>query len=222
MNNNDKRIENNDVRLIGEIVDGFKYSHKLYGEAFYLTTIEVKRMSDTTDIIPVMVSERLIDVTRNFIGTTIDVKGQYRSYNRHNEDGSSNLILSVFARELSELEESENIDLENANRIFMDGYICKSPKFRITPAGREIADVLIAVNRPYGKSDYIPSIAWGRNAKYVSQLEVGAHINVTGRIQSRKYNKKLSDDEVVELVAYEVSIAKIEVLDDVAVAEKKA
>ena len=210
---NDNRITNNDVRLAGKIVDGFKYSHEMYGEAFYLTTIEAKRMSGSVDEIPVTVSERLIDVTHSAIGKIVEIKGQFRSYNKHNENGTSNLILSVFARELRELEESESIDLQNDNSIHIDGYICKPPVFRITPAGMEIADILVAVNRPYGKSDYLPCITWGRNAKFISKLDVGTHINASGRVQSRRYMKRLPD-ESIELIAYEVSLGKIEVVNE--------
>ena len=211
---NDNRITNNDVRLAGKIVDGFKYSHEMYGEAFYLTTIEAKRMSGSVDEIPVTVSERLIDVTHSAIGKVVEIKGQFRSYNKHNENGTSNLILSVFARELRELEESESIDLQNDNRIHIDGYICKPPIYRKTPLGREIADILVAVNRPYGKSDYIPCIAWGRNARFAGGLEVGSHLQICGRVQSREYTKKVDEESVEKRVAYEVSVSKIDLVEE--------
>ena len=166
----------------------------------------VYRLSDQFDLIPVMVSERLIDVKQDFVGTRIKVNGQFRSYNRH-EGMKNKLQLSVFARDI------ENIDTEDPdqNSARSEGFICKDPVYRKTPLGREIADVLLAVNRPYGKSDYIPCICWGRNARFASTLTVGTHIRAYGRIQSREYTKKTEDGEVKK-TAYEVSISKIETM----------
>ena len=170
----------------------------------------VKRLSDSEDRIPVMVSERLIDVTQDYEGEYIQVYGQFRSYNRH-EEKKNRLVLSVFAREVSFVEEED--DSIKSNQIFLDGYICKPPVYRKTPLGREIADLLIAVNRPYGKSDYIPCICWGRNARYASAFAVGGHVLVWGRIQSREYVKKLSETEAEKRIAYEVSVSKLEYVD---------
>ncbi len=206
----DKIIENNQVQIVGEIVSGFAFSHEVYGEGFYVMDISVKRLSDSYDIIPAMVSERLIDVTQDYRGEMIQIFGQFRSYNRH-EEKKNRLVLSVFAREISFVEE-EN-DKVKSNQIFLDGYICKNPVYRRTPLGREIADMLLAVNRPYGKSDYIPCICWGRNARFASGFEVGGHVQIWGRIQSREYVKKLEDDTAEKRVAYEVSVSKLEYLD---------
>ena len=206
----DKIIENNQVQIVGEIVSGFAFSHEVYGEGFYVMDISVKRLSDSYDIIPAMVSERLIDVTQDYRGEMIQICGQFRSYNRH-EEKKNRLVLSVFAREISFVEE-EN-DKVKSNQIFLDGYICKNPVYRRTPLGREIADMLLAVNRPYGKSDYIPCICWGRNARFASGFEVGGHVQIWGRIQSREYVKKLEDDTAEKRVAYEVSVSKLEYLD---------
>ena len=201
-----EKIENNNVSITGEVASAFSFSHEVFGERFYLADIAVKRLSDSEDLIPVMVSERLVDVTEDLTGVTVRVEGQFRSYNRH--EGKSRLILSVFAREWEFVqEETENSKI---NQIFLDGFICKTPVYRTTPLGREIADLLIAVNRPYGKSDYIPCICWGRNARFASGFEVGMRIQVHGRIQSRKYTKKLSETEFEERIAYEVSVSKIE------------
>lgn len=153
----DKIIENNQVSIMGQIVSPFTFSHQVYGEGFYLIEVLVKRLSDSEDRIPVMISERLIDVTQDYEGEYIQVYGQFRSYNRH-EEKKNRLVLSVFAREVSFVEEED--DSVKSNQIFLDGYICKPPVYRKTPLGREIADLLIAVNRPYGKSDYIPCICW--------------------------------------------------------------
>lgn len=205
----DKVIENNRVSIVGEIVSEFKYSHEVFGEGFYIVNVSVSRLSNMTDTIPLMISERLIDVTKDYRGQIMEVIGQFRSYNRH-EGIKNRLVLSIFVRELQfvdELPEEQN----KSNQIFLDGYICKAPIYRKTPLGREIADVLVAVNRPYGKSDYIPCIAWGRNARYASSLEVGAHLMIWGRVQSREYTKKISETEVEKRVAYEVSISKIEI-----------
>ena len=156
-----------------------------------------------------MISERLIDVTRDYVGEYIQIYGQFRSYNRH-EEKKNRLVLSVFAREISFTEE-EN-DKIKSNQIFLDGYICKNPVYRRTPLGREIADILLAVNRPYGKSDYIPCICWGRNARFASGFEVGGHVQIWGRIQSREYVKKHEDESTEKRVAYEVSVSKLEYL----------
>lgn len=206
----DKLFENNQVTIIGEIVSEFEFSHEVYGEGFYLVDISVSRLSDSVDYIPLMVSERLVDVTQSYIGETISVSGQFRSYNRH-EEKKNRLILSVFVRELEFVDEIED-DIKS-NQIYLDGYICKEPIYRKTPLGREIADLLVAVNRSYGKSDYIPCICWGRNARYASSFEVGSHVEVYGRIQSREYIKKIGEEQTEKRVAYEVSVNKIEFLE---------
>ncbi len=203
----DKIIENNQVSIMGQIVSQFTFSHQVFGEGFYLVDIMVKRLSDSEDIIPVMVSERLIDVTQDYEGEYLMVNGQFRSYNRH-EEKKNRLVLSVFAREISFVEDED--DSVKSNQIYLDGYICKEPIYRKTPLGREIADLLVAVNRPYGKSDYIPCIAWGRNARYASGFSVGTRILIWGRVQSREYTKRLSETECEKRVAYEVSVSKLE------------
>ncbi len=210
----DKVIENNRVSIIGEIVSDFEYSHEVFGEGFYLVDVAVNRLSNMADTIPLMVSERLIDVTQDYKGMTIEVAGQFRSYNRH-EGEKNRLVLSIFVRELQFVEQDEEIkDQSKTNQIFLDGYICKVPVYRKTPLGREIADILIAVNRPYGKSDYIPCIAWGRNARYAASFEVGSHIQVWGRVQSREYTKKINEEESEKRIAYEVSVSKIELMQE--------
>ena len=203
----DKVIENNQVIIMGEIVDDFTYSHEIFGEAFYMVNIRVERLSDSEDLIPVMVSERLLDVTKDYKGLKIEVVGQFRSYNRH-EEKKNKLVLSVFAREIDFVDEMpEN---SKTNQIFLDGFICKPPIYRRTPLGREIADILLAVNRPYGKSDYIPCICWGRNARFAGTFQVGSRGLVWGRIQSREYVKKLGEGEMEKRIAYEVSVSKLE------------
>ncbi len=203
----DKVIENNRVSIIGEIVSDFRYSHQVYGEGFYIVDVAVSRLSELSDIIPLMVSERLVDVTENCVGRLVETSGQFRSYNRH-EGLKNKLVLSVFVREWEFVD--ENPEAEKTNQIYLDGFICKAPIYRKTPLGREIADLLIAVNRPYGKSDYIPCIAWGRNARFASTFEVGGKIQVWGRVQSREYVKKISEDEIEKHTAYEVSVSKLE------------
>ena len=203
----DKVIENNQVTIMGEIVSGFSYSHEIYGEGFYMVDVKVQRLSDSFDVIPMMVSERLIDVSADYVGYHVEVNGQFRSYNRH-EERKNRLVLSIFAREIVFVEEIE--ESVKTNQIFLDGYICKAPIYRKTPLGREIADLLLAVNRPYGKSDYIPCICWGRNARFASGFTVGERCNIWGRIQSREYMKKLDEDQAEKRVAYEVSVSKLE------------
>lgn len=206
----DKIIENNQVSIVGEVVSDFSFSHEVFGEGFYMLNVSVRRLSDSCDVIPLMISERLIDVNEDYRGAYIQAVGQFRSYNRH-EEKKNRLVLSVFVREL----EFINEEVENAktNQIFLDGYICKAPVYRKTPLGREIADILLAVNRPYGKSDYIPCICWGRNARFASGFEVGGHTQIWGRIQSREYMKKIDEEESERRIAYEVSVSKLEYLD---------
>jgi hypothetical protein len=203
-------IENNQVSIAGEIVSACRFSHEVFGEGFYMVDVAVNRLSNYLDYIPVMISERLLDVHEDHTGRLIYVTGQFRSFNRH-EERRNRLVLSVFAREIAFLEEPDE-DIKS-NQIFLDGYICKNPIYRKTPLGREIADLLIAVNRSYGKSDYIPCICWGRNARFASGFEVGAHVQVLGRIQSREYVKKISEFETEQRIAYEVSVSKIDFVD---------
>ena len=207
----DKIFENNQVSIVGEIVSDFRYSHEVYGEGFYVVDVAVNRLSNFMDYIPLMISERLIDVNEDHIGKYIYVTGQFRSFNRH-EEKKNRLVLSVFVRELEFVDEMS--DEVKSNQIFLDGYICKEPIYRKTPLGREIADLLVAVNRSYGKSDYIPCICWGRNARFASGFEVGGHVQIWGRIQSRVYIKKISEIETEKRVAYEVSVSKIEFADE--------
>lgn len=207
----DKVIENNQVTIMGEIISDFAYSHEIFGEGFYMVDVKVLRLSDSADVIPLMISERLIDVTGDYKGAYISVNGQFRSYNRH-EERKNKLVLSVFAREISFVDEIE--ESAKTNQIYLDGFICKEPVYRKTPLGREIADLLLAVNRPYGKSDYIPCICWGRNARFANNFRVGERCAVWGRIQSREYMKKIDEENVEKRVAYEVSVSKLEMIED--------
>ena len=208
----DKMNENNKVTVMGEIVSEFSFSHEIYGEGFYMVDILVPRLSESADLIPLMVSERLLDVKADYRGMNAKVSGQFRSYNRH-EERKNRLVLSVFAREIEFVEEIE--ESSKTNQIYLDGYICKEPIYRKTPLGREIADVLLAVNRPYGKSDYIPCICWGRNARYASSFHVGERCAIWGRIQSREYMKKLDEEHAEKRVAFEVSVSKMELVEAV-------
>lgn len=207
----DKVIENNRVCIVGEVISGFQFSHEVFGEGFYIVDVSVNRLSAMADVVPLMISERLIDVTKDYTGLTIEAIGQFRSYNRH-EGTRNRLVLSIFVREFEFVDDVPEEQVKS-NQIYLDGYICKPPIYRKTPLGREIADILIAVNRPYGKSDYIPCIAWGRNARYAASLEVGAHMLVWGRVQSREYTKKVGEEDIEKRVAYEVSVSKLELVD---------
>ncbi len=207
----DKIIENNQVTIMGEVASAFTYSHEVFGEGFYMADVLVKRLSSSEDRIPLMISERLIDVSKDYTGEFIMVSGQFRSYNRH-EEQRNRLVLSVFVREVEFIE--EELDGAKTNHILLEGYICKKPIYRKTPLGREIADLLLAVNRPYGKSDYIPCICWGRNARFASGFAVGEHVQILGRIQSRDYVKKLSEEETETRTAYEVSVSKLECIEE--------
>ena len=207
----DKTIDNNQATLSGRIISPFRFSHEVFGEGFYLFDLSVGRLSESYDVIPVMASERLLNVHEDQIGKFAEINGQFRSYNYHS-DNKNRLLLSVFAREITLTdEETEN---SKPNSIFLDGYVCKKPIYRKTPLGREIADLLLAVNRPYGKSDYIPCICWGRNARFADGFAIGGHIQLWGRIQSREYQKKISETEIEQRIAYEVSVSKLDYLED--------
>ncbi len=209
--------ENNNLTLVGKVVSEKRFSHEIYGEKFYMFDLEIPRLSDIKDIIPVTISERLIDDNKLVIGAKALIRGQFRSYNSY-ENEKNKLILTVFAKdivfeeELSE-EERESIKKQQlSNEVILLGYICKKPVYRQTPFGREIADVLIAVNRAYSKSDYIPAIAWGRTARFCQNMETGTEVKVVGRVQSRTYEKKYEDGTVETKIAYELSIGSLEVI----------
>ena len=209
--------ENNTVLIAGTITEGCVFSHEVYGEGFYTFRISSERLSDKADILPVTISERLIDKELLQVGVKVDIVGQLRSYNNYGSK-KNRLVLTIFAREIRLMEDTEE---KSENQIFLNGFICKAPVYRKTPFGREISDILVAVNRAYNKSDYIPCIAWGRNARFISNLEVGANIKVWGRVQSRVYQKRMGE-EVEERVAYEVSVSKIELPEKVETAEEQA
>lgn len=197
--------DTNVVSLKGELEDELEFSHEIFGEKFYSTKIKIHRLSDSYDILPMTISERLLQEIDFEKDKLVSVVGQLRSYNK-NIDNKNKLVLTVFVREIKPIEE---IDTKDPNSIYLDGYICKLPIYRKTPLGREITDLLVAINRPYNKSDYIPSIVWGRNAKFAKNLEVGDRIQMWGRVQSRTYDKKTDLGSSVKKVAYEVSVSKI-------------
>ncbi len=199
-------LENNEVILVGKVVSDIKFSHKVYGEGFYTFELEVPRLSDSSDILPVTISERSLPNMGNIQGRVLEVLGQFRSYNQY-EEGKNRLVLTVFILEVKEVSVEELS--RNKNQIFLNGYVCKNPTYRTTPFGREITDLLLAVNRSYHKSDYIPCITWGRNARFAQNLSIGQQIQVWGRIQSRTYQKQLDTGEVQTKVAYEISINKM-------------
>lgn len=214
----DNITSNNQAVIIGTIEDDFVFNHEIYAEKFYTFTVKIPRLSGTFDDIRVMVSERLImDSTFN-IGDKVEVTGQFRSYNSY-ENGDNRLLLTVFAKDIVHYNEEEN---KNPNSLYINGFICKTPVYRTTPFGREITDLLIAVNRSYNKSDYIPIIAWGRNARFAKNLKVGDNIKIWGRIQSRKYQKRLSEEDVITKTAYEVSINRLELVTNEDDAENSA
>ncbi|MBQ7718516.1 MAG: single-stranded DNA-binding protein [Clostridia bacterium] len=206
-----KELENqitNTATVAGVVQSEMEFSHEVYGEGFYSFFVSVPRLSEAHDIIPVTVSERLISPDSLAIGDNVVISGQFRSYNNYSDTGSK-LVLTLFAREIT-FGEAEN---QTPNEIILTGFICKPVVYRHTPFGREIADILLAVNRSYNKSDYIPCIAWGRNARFCQNLEVGSKVKLTGRIQSREYKKRVSDDEFITKTAYEVSVVKLEEID---------
>jgi single-stranded DNA-binding protein len=204
----DSMLSTNKVYIEGKVSSVLQFSHEMYGEGFYSFKLEVPRLSEAVDYLPVTVSERLIAAMDMSIGNMVRIEGQLRSYNKF-MDGANRLILTIFARDIKLSEEIS----KSPNQIYMDGFVCKPPVYRTTPFGREITDLLVAVNRSYNKSDYIPAIAWGRNARFSNTLEIGSHIKIWGRIQSREYEKKLGENNVIKKIAYEVSISKMENVD---------
>ena len=210
----DNMMDTNIVKLVGKIASERVFSHEMYGEGFYNLDLEVPRLSDSVDLLPLTISERLIVNVDLTIGQYVIIEGQLRSYNRY-IDNSNRLVLTIFTKDIYIPEEDELTEiLRKPNEIYLDGYICKKPIYRTTPFGREITDVLIAVNRSYNKSDYIPCIAWGRNARFCEKMLVGDHIRIWGRIQSREYQKKLPTGEVEAKIAFEVSVSKLEYIEN--------
>lgn len=201
-------LKNNDVQLWGKIVSAPVYSHSVIDEKFYEFNLEVPRLSESSDIIPITISEKLL-LNKDFsMNSVVALSGQFRSYNKV-LDGKSKLMLTVFVREVKEVDTEKN-----PNQIVLKGFLCKEPIFRTTPFKREISDILLAVNRAYNKSDYIPLIAWGRNARFVKDLPVGTKLEIEGRIQSRVYQKKLTDTESEERTAYEISVSKLNIIEN--------
>ena len=200
-------ITNNYAAAVGDLQSEFSYSHESYGECFYSFTIRIPRLSDSADIITVTASERILCDEDYKIGDKIKIIGQFRSYNNYADVGNR-LILTLFAKTMERAEGERYL-----NEIILNGFLCKEPIYRTTPFGREITDILLAVNRTHNKSDYIPCIAWGRNAKFAQRLSVGDNIVITGRMQSREYQKKLENEEVINRIAYEVSVSKMECLE---------
>ena len=206
----EKILKNNQAVIAGEIISDFEFNHEVFGEGFYFVKLKLSRLSHSSDLIPLLVSERLIDVKQSHIGQFLEARGQFRSHNKQESD-KNRVVLFLFAKEIEMIDSAEN---RNPNEIFLDGYICKEPVYRTTPLGREIADVLLAVNRAYGKSDYIPCICWGRNARYAGNLTVGSRIQLRGRIQSREYQKRIGEGKVVDKIAYEVSASQMEYIEE--------
>lgn len=214
-------LENNYLTLVGEVTGEKRFSHEIYGESFYVFDLSIARLSGNADIIPITVSERIITDDTLKAGKKLLVKGQFRSYNSY-ENEKNRLILTVFAKDVIEISGDEMVKPEDelkskedlTNQVVLIGYVCKKPIYRQTPFGREIADLLLAVNRAYNKSDYIPSIAWGRNARFCQNLEVGTQVKILGRVQSRTYEKKYEDGTVETRVAYEVSIGSLEIINE--------
>lgn len=204
-------LDNNKVMVIGEVYSDYIFSHEVYGEKFYIFKLKINRISENSDIINVTASERFFSDKKPEIGDLLKIEGQFRSYNNYSAEGNR-LILTVFAKEVEMLNTLS--EYSHTNQIFLSGYICKKPIYRTTPFKREITDILLAVNRLYNKSDYIPCIAWGRNAKYAEYFEVGTHLKIWGRIQSRDYQKRLPDNSVITKTAFEVSVSKMELGDE--------
>ena len=208
--------DNNHIILVGKVTSDKTFSHEIYGEKFYIFNLSVPRLSGNADIIPITISERLLELEDLAIDKKIIVEGQFRSYNSY-ENEKNRLVLTVFAKEVKFVEnQDEEIEVSKdftSNEVVLNGYICKKPIYRQTPFGREISDILLAVNRAYNKSDYIPCIAWGRNARFCENITVGTEVKIVGRVQSRSYEKKYEDGRTETKIAYEVSVASLEVVN---------
>ncbi len=206
--------DNNHLTLVGKVTSEKRFSHEIYGEKFYIFDLSVPRLSGNADVIPVTISERLLTIKDVTVGSNLKIDGQFRSYNSY-DSVKNKLILTVFAKDIEFIEEQdEEVEVRKdqvSNEVILDGFICKKPIYRKTPFGREISDILLAVNRAYNKSDYIPCIAWGRNARFCENVPVGTEVRIIGRVQSREYEKKHEDGTVEKKVAYEVSVASLEV-----------
>ncbi len=213
---NTNYLENNHLVLVGKVTSDKRFSHEIYGEKFYIFDLAVPRLSGNADIIPITVSERLLSINELKYDSKITVEGQFRSYNSY-ENEKNKLVLTVFAKEIKFMEnQEEEIEVSKdviSNEVTLNGYICKKPIYRQTPFGREISDLLLAVNRAYNKSDYIPCIAWGRNARFCENIPVGTEVKIVGRVQSRTYEKKYEDGRTETKVAYEVSVSSLEVVN---------
>jgi primosomal replication protein N len=208
-------LENNSLVLMGKVANEKTFSHEIYGEKFYQFSLSVPRLSGNADNIPITISERLFKDEDIAIGKNVKVNGQFRSYNGY-ENNKNRLVLTVFVKDIEFLPDGDEVLSDKdvvSNEVDLTGFICKPPIYRQTPFGREITDILIAVNRAYNKSDYIPCIAWGRNARFCSKMPVGTEVKVTGRVQSRNYEKKYEDGTVEQRVAYEVSVSNLEVVN---------
>ena len=203
--------QNNYIMLVGKVTSEKKFSHEIYGESFFNFDLEIPRLSGISDIIPITISERLIANFDLSIGKQVVIEGQFRSYNAY-EDSRSRLVLTVFVKEIREKGEDEDIKIPN--EVHLVGHICRKPIYRKTPFGREIADILVAVNRAYNKSDYIPCITWGRNARFCEDMPIGTELKLVGRVQSRPYEKKHEDGTVEAKIAYEVSVCSLELLNE--------
>jgi len=213
---NTNYLENNHLVLVGKVTSDKRFSHEIYGEKFYIFDLAVPRLSGNADIIPITVSERLLSMNDLQIDSKVTVEGQFRSYNSY-ENERNRLVLTVFAKDIKFVDnQEEEIEVSKevvSNEVILNGYICKKPIYRQTPFGREISDLLLAVNRAYNKSDYIPCIAWGRNARFCENIPVGTEVKIVGRVQSRTYEKKYEDGTVETKVAYEVSVSSLEVVN---------
>lgn len=200
--------ENNRAVIQGMIMSEFSYSHGSYGERFFRTIVQVERKSGTSDYIPVVISEKVINPKKKWAGKEVKVEGSFRSSNQPTSNGKAKLLLFLFAYRIGRYEG------EDTNEIFLDGFICKHPTCRKTPLGREITELLVAVPRPYAKSDYIPCIAWGSVAERSFFYLPGDQVILSGRIQSRDYVKHWDDGGEELKTAYEVSINQLRLVTE--------
>lgn len=194
----------NYVKLIGKLTN-LKYSHSYENEKFYFSTMCVTRTSGNVDMINVLISERLL--FNELLHNNVSVYGTMRTYNQTDEYGNTHVLVYVFANSI-DLFDKEMTNSVSNNEVEIEGYVCKNSHKRTSPFGRVITDLCLAVNTRYGKSYYIPTIFWGRNAKFADKYEIGTKVHIVGRIQSREYIKQNNGLDEPHIV-YEISVSKI-------------
>ena len=194
-------------RFVGCVLSEPVFSHENHGEDYFRIMLQIARLSGSADTLPLLVSRTQLEQTPVFAGERLAAEGEVRSFNNRSGVGSK-LVLTVFVRTLR----SAQADEPDCNRLTLQGTLCRAPIYRRTPLGREICDLTLAVNRRYGRADYLPCICWGTVARNCAERAVGDELRLEGRFQSRSYVKKLGEQSVSR-TAYEVSAMSVQLLE---------